>query len=162
PAIPALARYSARDLATVQLALSLYFIAVAAGQLIYGPLSDRFGRRPVLLWGIGIYTASSLLCAAAPSLELLLAGRVLQAIGACSGMVISRAIVRDVYDRAAAASAIGYITSGMAVVPALAPVIGGYLQGWFGWRRCFIATFAFGAVGVGAAFRPAHEKHFGP
>jgi DHA1 family bicyclomycin/chloramphenicol resistance-like MFS transporter len=159
PAIPGLASYFGSDLATVQLALSLYFIAIAAGQLIYGPLSDRFGRRPVLLWGLGIYTASSLLCAAAPSLELLLLGRVLQALGACSGMVIGRAIVRDVYDRAAAASAIGYITSAMAVVPALAPAFGGYLEGWFGWRSCFLATFAFGAVVLAAAIPAAHETH---
>jgi DHA1 family bicyclomycin/chloramphenicol resistance-like MFS transporter len=159
PSIPGLVGYFASDLATVQLALSLYFIAIAAGQLVYGPLSDRFGRRPVLLWGLGIFAVASLACALAPSIEALLGARMLQAVGACAGMVMSRAIVRDVFDRSAAASAIGYITSAVAVVPALAPAIGGYLELWFGWRSSFLATFVFGAIVLIAAFPAAHETH---
>jgi DHA1 family bicyclomycin/chloramphenicol resistance-like MFS transporter len=159
PSIPGLVAYFRSDLATVQLALTLYFIAIAAGQLVYGPLSDRYGRRPVLLGGLAIYVAASIGCALAPTIEALIAARMVQALGACSGMVISRAIVRDVYDRAAAVSALGYITAAMAVVPAVAPAIGGYLDLWFGWRAGFVATLAFGAVVLTASFPWAHETN---
>jgi len=159
PSIPGLVAYFASDFATVQLALSLYFVAIAAGQLVYGPLSDRYGRRPVLLAGVAIYVAASAACALAPSIETLIAARMLQALGACSGMVISRAIVRDVYDRATAASALGYITGTMAIVPALAPAVGGYLDLWFGWRASFAATLVFGLAVLVAAIPAAHETN---
>jgi DHA1 family bicyclomycin/chloramphenicol resistance-like MFS transporter len=159
PSIPGLAAYFHTDLATIQLALSLYFVAIAAGQLIYGPLSDRFGRRPVLLGGLVIYAAASLACAMAQSVEALIAARMVQALGACSGIVISRAIVRDVYDRATAASALGYITSAMAAVPALAPAVGGYLDLWFGWRASFVATLLFGLAVLAGTIPAGHETN---
>jgi DHA1 family bicyclomycin/chloramphenicol resistance-like MFS transporter len=159
PSIPGLAAYFHTDLATIQLALSLYFVVIAAGQLIYGPLSDRFGRRPVLLGGLVIYAAASLACAMAQSVEALIAARMVQALGACSGIVISRAIVRDVYDRATAASALGYITSAMAAVPALAPAVGGYLDLWFGWRASFVATLLFGLAVLAGTIPAGHETN---
>jgi DHA1 family bicyclomycin/chloramphenicol resistance-like MFS transporter len=159
PSVPGLVTYFESDLATVQLALSLYLVGVASGQLVYGPLSDQFGRRPVLLVGLAIYVAGSLVCALAATIDILIAGRVLQALGACAGFVIGRAMVRDVYGREQAASALGYITAAVSVVPSLAPAIGGHLEVWFGWRASFVLVLAVGCLVLVLAVRRAHETH---
>src|SRR4051812_12636154 len=145
PSLPGLVRVFHTDYGTAQLALTLYLVGIACGQLIYGPLSDRFGRRPVLLAGLGVFVIGSLLAALAPSIGLLIGGRVVQALGGCAGMVLGRAIVRDVYERDKAASTLAYITMAMAVAPALAPAIGGFLDVWFGWQASFLFVLAFGA-----------------
>jgi DHA1 family bicyclomycin/chloramphenicol resistance-like MFS transporter len=160
PSVPGLVAYFESDLATVQLALSLYLVAVATGQLAYGPLSDQHGRRPVLLAGLVVYVLGGLACALAPSVHVLIAGRVLQALGACAGFVIGRAMVRDVYGRDRAASALGYITAAVSVVPAVAPAIGGNLEVWFGWRASFVFVLGAGCLVLALALLEAHETHF--
>lgn len=160
PSMPGLVASFGTDQATVQLTLTLYLIGVAGGQLIYGPLSDRFGRRPLLLAGLMLYVAAGVMCALAPSIGLLIAGRVAQAIGGCAGMVLSRAIVRDLYGRDQAARVLAYITMAMAVAPAMAPAIGGYLDEWFGWRAGFAVLVAFGGAVLALSLVNLHETHF--
>ena len=104
-----------------QLALSLSLLASAFATLAYGPLSDRFGRRPVLLAGLVAFVAGSAWCALAPSIGPLIAARILQSVGASAGMVLARAIVRDLHDRERSASVIAYLTTAMVVAPMLAP-----------------------------------------
>ena len=125
------------DFATIQLTLSLYLAAIAIGQLIVGPLSDQFGRRPVLLIGLIAFVTGSLICLIAPNIVVLIFGRVIQALGGCVGITLCRAIVRDLYGRNEVASMIGYVTMGMAVAPMVAPTIGGVLATFFGWRASF-------------------------
>ena len=144
PSLPAIGRAFASDTAEVQLTLSVFLAGFAVSQVVYGPLSDRFGRRPVLIGGLGLYVAASLACMAAPSIELLIAARFLQALGACAGVVLGRAVVRDVYGRERAAKALSYMSMAMALAPALGPILGGLLQVWFGWRANFLVLAAFG------------------
>lgn len=159
PSIPGIVVYFDTDLATAQLTLTLFLAGVAIGQLIYGPLSDRFGRRPPLLCGLVLALAAGLLCVLAPSAELLNAGRVLQGFGLCAGTVLGRAMVRDSHDRDQSASMFGYVTMAMVVVPAVAPSIGGLLDQWFGWRACFVAMLAFTAAVFFWCLRSAHETN---
>lgn len=151
PSMPGLQQTLDASYGAVQLTLSLFLIAFAAAQLLYGPFSDRWGRRPTLIAGLGIFIAGSLACALAPTIEILIAGRCIQAVGACSGMVLGRAIVRDLYDRDQSASMISYITMAMVAAPMLAPTIGGFLDEWFGWRSsmvfvCLVGTAVLAAV----------------
>jgi DHA1 family bicyclomycin/chloramphenicol resistance-like MFS transporter len=142
PSMPGLARHFQVDYGLVQLTLTFYLIGLGLAQLVYGPLSDRYGRRPVLLWGLGIFCVGSLLCALAPSIEMLMIGRAFQAVGGCSGLVLGRAIIRDLYDRDRSAAMIGYVTMAMSLAPMFSPALGGYLDTLFGWR----ASFAFCAL----------------
>lgn len=144
PSMPAMARALSVDYATIQVSLSVYLAAVAVGQLFVGPLSDRFGRRPILLGGLAMFVVGSVFCMLAPDAAWLNIGRVIQGLGGCAGITLSRAIVRDLYDRQEAASMIGYVTMGMAVGPMLAPTIGGLLEGVFGWRSAFAFLTLFG------------------
>lgn len=145
PSLPGIARYFDADYAVVQLAVSLYLAATAVLQLGIGPASDRFGRRPVMLTCFVIFIIGSVAAIYAPTIELLLAARVLQAFSA-AGMVLSRAIVRDTVSTDEAASKIGYVTMGMAVVPMVAPAIGGVLDEIYGWQAAFALTLGFGAI----------------
>jgi len=140
PAIPQLTTRFNTDAATVQLTLSLFLLSLASGQLLLGPLSDRFGRRPVVLGGIALACIASFAAMAAPSIEWLIAARVAQALGAGTGIVISRAIVRDLYDRDRAAAMLGLVTSAMVIAPMVAPMIGGLLDTVFGWESIFLAV----------------------
>jgi DHA1 family bicyclomycin/chloramphenicol resistance-like MFS transporter len=140
PALPELARNLGSKIATVQLAVSVYLLALAAGQLLTGPLSDRFGRRPVLLAGLALTAAASVLAIVMPTVESLILARVLQAAGASAGIVIGRAIIRDLFDRDRAASMIGLVATVMVVVPTLGPLIGGLLDTAFGWQSIFLFT----------------------
>lgn len=148
PSLPALRGVFQTDVANVQLTLSVFLVAFAAGQLIYGPLSDRFGRRPVLVAGSALYFVSGLACALATSIEALIAFRFVQALGACSGVVVARAVVRDVYGRERSARVYAYMSAAMAMAPLLGPVLGGQVQIWFGWRANFLCLAAFGAAGL--------------
>ena len=145
-AMPALTRVMAADVGRVQLTLSVFLLGFAVAQLVYGPLSDRFGRRPVLIAGIAVYAAASVACAAAPTIEVLIAARFFQAVGACAGGVLARAVVRDVHGRARAAKVLSYMATAMATGLLLAPMLGGYLVVWFGWQAVFLVLAALGVL----------------
>ncbi len=132
--------------AAVQLTVSLYIGTFAIAQLCYGPLSDKFGRRRVILAGIGIYAVAPLLCTQATSIEALAAGRALQAIGGCAGLMFARVIARDLHGRDKAASVIASVTMISSAMTAAAPAIGGFLDVWMGWRASFVFTAALGSV----------------
>jgi DHA1 family bicyclomycin/chloramphenicol resistance-like MFS transporter len=146
PALPLLVGAFADTPAHVQLVVSLYLAGIGAGQPVYGPVSDRFGRRPVLLAGLAAFLVGTALCGAAWSLPALIAGRVLQALGACAGIVLSRAMIRDVYEREAAARGLALVMMAMTLAPAISPAIGAYLAEWLGWRAVFAALGGLGGV----------------
>ncbi|WP_367182933.1 multidrug effflux MFS transporter [Ferrovibrio sp.] len=148
PSMPGLAKHFHVDYGLVQLTLTFYLIGLSLAQLVYGPLSDCYGRRPVLVCGLAIFCLGSLFCAFATSIEILMIGRALQAIGGCSGLVLGRAIIRDLYDRDRSAAMIGYVTMAMSLAPMFSPALGGYLDTLFGWR----ASFAFCALAGLAVF----------
>ena len=145
PSLPSMARYFQTDYRIMQLSVALYLGTVALLQVVVGPLSDRFGRRPVLLAGIGIFLVATLGCIFATNASVFLAFRMIQAT-VSSAMVLSRAIARDMYDQSNAASMIGYITMGMAVVPMLSPALGGLLDETFGWKASFWVFLIMGAL----------------
>lgn len=145
PSLPAMADYFNTDYAIVQLALSAYLGMTAILQLLVGPLSDRYGRRPIILISFCIFIVASLLTATATSFEMYMLGRLIQA-AIVSGYALSRAIVRDIVPMEEAASMIGYITMGMALVPMLSPTIGGLLQEFFGWQSINILTAILGGA----------------
>lgn len=160
PSLPRLADAFESSYGTAQLALTLFLVGVALGQLVYGPFSDRYGRRPVLLFGLAFGIVGSLACLFAPSMEALLAGRFAQAFGSCAGLVLARAIVRDLHSRDRAASEIAYVTMGMSLMPMVAPSIGGLLDEHFSWRASFAVILVFvAAVAVAAAFRCPETNH---
>jgi DHA1 family bicyclomycin/chloramphenicol resistance-like MFS transporter len=146
PAFPLLAADFDAAPARVQLVLTLFLTGISTGQLVYGPVSDRFGRRPVLIAGLALFLVGTVLCGVAWSLPTLIIGRTLQALGGCAGMVVGRAIVRDVYDRERSASALATIMMVMSLAPSLSPAIGAYLAEWGGWRADFVLL---GIVGAG-------------
>lgn len=150
PALPILVHAFGADVSSAQLTLSIFLIGFAFGQLLAGPLSDRFGRRPLLIWGMALYAAASLGCALAADFQQLSVGRLFQALGACCGPVLGRAVVRDVYGRERAARMFAYMAMAMAVAPAVAPMLGGFLTQWPGWRGIFLALGAAGAALGGA------------
>ncbi len=157
PALPEIQRSFGSSQSFVQLTLSLSMVAIAVSTLCYGPLSDRFGRKPVLVGGMGLFLAGSLLATFAPSVSLLILGRVAQAAGGAAGMVLSRAIVRDVYGAADAPKAINYLTMSMVIAPMIAPVVGGFLTEGFGWRANFAATALLGLLVGGLVVGLLHE-----
>ncbi len=142
PAMPGLATKLAADPARVQLTVSLYLMGLAAAQLVFGPLSDRFGRRPVVLAGLALATIASTAAIFAASIASLVIARVAQSLGASTGQTIGRAIIRDLYDRQHAASMIGLVTSVVVLMPMVAPLIGGILDTLFGWEAIFAFTAA--------------------
>jgi DHA1 family bicyclomycin/chloramphenicol resistance-like MFS transporter len=153
PALPATARALNISIGTVQLTITLYLIGLAIGQLLYGPVSDRFGRRPVLLAGLSLFTFAGVLTAIAPSPGLLIAARILQALGGCAGLVLGRAAVRDGATAERAAGQLALLTLVMSMVPAIAPAIGGYVTAFLHWRASYVLLAAIGgATLAGAVF----------
>jgi DHA1 family bicyclomycin/chloramphenicol resistance-like MFS transporter len=148
PSLPNMARYFEADYGVIQLLVSLYLVSTALIQLVIGPLSDRFGRRPILLGALTIFAASTLAAVYAPTVEALLACRLLQSTAA-AGMVLSRAVIRDTVDSLEeAASSIGYVTMAVSVMPMVGPIVGGYLDELYGWKSTFLLAFAFGVVAL--------------
>jgi DHA1 family bicyclomycin/chloramphenicol resistance-like MFS transporter len=140
PALPNLITELRTDIGTVQLTLSLFLLSLATAQLLLGPLSDRFGRRPVVLSGLSVSALASLVATFAWSIELLIVARIVQAFGAATGVVVGRAIVRDLFERDRAAAMLGLVTTVMVVAPMFAPTIGGLLDVVFGWHAILLFT----------------------
>ncbi|CAN7236191.1 multidrug effflux MFS transporter [Aquipseudomonas alcaligenes] len=146
PSFPALAQAFSTDVEHVQLSLASYFIGLAIGQLLYGPIADRFGRRLPLLVGVSLFTLASVACALAPSLEWLIGARFVQALGGCAGMVVSRAVVRDLCDPITSAKVFSQLMLVMGLAPILAPLGGGLLLDLFGWPSIFFGLTLFSAL----------------
>lgn len=159
PSLPAIAREFGTGAGTAQLTVTLFLMALAAAQLVFGPLSDRFGRRRVLLGGLALYAVGGLGCWLAPGIRLLIAARVLQAVGAASGPVVARAIVRDVYAPQRAARILAYMGTAQALTPILAPVVGGLVHDHLGWRAVFLVLAGLGTVFTAAAAAFVRETH---
>ncbi|MBH63653.1 MAG: Bcr/CflA family drug resistance efflux transporter [Alphaproteobacteria bacterium] len=144
PSLPTLVAVFDASTSEVQLTLSVFLMGFATCQLVYGPLSDRFGRKPILIVGLSIFVAASAACALASSIEALIALRLMQAVGACSAGVVSRAVVRDLFDRRNAARMLAYSGALMGLAPAIAPLIGAYILVWIGWEANFFVVALWG------------------
>lgn len=159
PSLPTLIDVFRTDAAQVQLTLSVFLAGFAVAQLAYGALSDRFGRRPVMLGGLAIYLVATIGCLFATSIEQLIGARFVQAIGACAGPVLGRAIVRDVWGPVDSARALAYIGSAMALAPLVGPTLGGVLTVVFGWQANFVLLALFGAAQLAAVWRWLGESN---
>jgi DHA1 family bicyclomycin/chloramphenicol resistance-like MFS transporter len=153
PSFPVLATALDTDAAAVQRTLSVFFIGLALGQLVYGPVSDRVGRRLPLLAGLALYTAASVGCALAGSIGQLVVWRGLQALGGCAGVVMARAVVRDTFGPREQARVLSSLLLVMGVAPILAPLLGGWLLDLVGWRAIFCVLVGFGAATWIAVYR---------
>jgi len=152
PSLPEVARRFRCGPPAAELTVTLFLLSFAAAQLALGPSSDRLGRRRVLLGGLGLYVLGGVLCAFATSIELLVFARIVQGFGAGSGPVVGRAIVRDVYPREHGARVLGMMAAAQALNPVLAPIAGGYLQAFLGWRSVFAIQAALGLLFLLGAF----------
>ncbi|HEY7377485.1 MAG TPA: multidrug effflux MFS transporter [Steroidobacteraceae bacterium] len=168
PALPVLREHFATDVPHVQLTVSMALLAFSVGLLVHGPLSDRFGRRPIILMGLGIFSLGSLLCLLAPNLPWLIVARAIQAYGTSAGVIVSRAIVNDLYPREKMARMIAWLTMVTVIAPTLAPWLGGKLIMSAGWHSVFVLLLVIGVAILGAAWRwlpetraprPAHVEH---
>jgi DHA1 family bicyclomycin/chloramphenicol resistance-like MFS transporter len=148
PSLPDIARALTASTAQVQLTISAYLIGFAVGQIIYGPISDRHGRKPVLLAALGLYSAATFICALSPSIDVLIAARALQALGGSGCIMVARAIVRDLYSGPRAGRELSVMGSVMALAPVVAPIVGGVLQTAFGWRSVFVTLVTAGVGGA--------------
>src|ERR1700735_3105796 len=146
PALPATARALGISAGTAQLTITLYLIGLAIGQLLYGPVSDRFGRRPIVLVGLSLFTAASMVTAVAPNAAILIGGRILQSIGGCAGLVLGRAAVRDAAAADKAAGQLALLTLVMSLVPAIAPAIGGFITAYISWRASYVLLAVIGGL----------------
>jgi DHA1 family bicyclomycin/chloramphenicol resistance-like MFS transporter len=140
PSLPSIARHFSVASGQAQLTLSAYLIGFAIGLPIYGPVSDRYGRKRVVLFGLALYGVANLISAMSPSLDVLIASRGLQGFGAAAPLVVARAMVRDLHEGRRAAQELARMGTIMGVVPAIAPILGVGLEMYFGWRSNFVAT----------------------
>lgn len=146
PALPSTARALHISDGTAQLTITLYLIGLAIGQLLYGPLSDRFGRRPVVLAGLSLFTAASIATSVAPNAAVLIGARILQSLGGCAGLVLGRAAVRDGASGDKAAKQLALLTLVMSLVPAIAPAIGGFVTAYISWRASYVLLAIIGGL----------------
>ncbi|WP_097458991.1 Bcr/CflA family multidrug efflux MFS transporter [Mangrovitalea sediminis] len=153
PSFPQLGQSLQASPGAVQFSLAIFFIGLSVGQAIYGPLSDHYGRRPLLLIGISIYILASIGCSLATDIETLIAMRLMQALGGCAGVVLARAVVRDLFDYRTVARVFSALMLVMGLAPILAPLLGGWVLTHYGWRAIFIILTLFGfACLVGVIF----------
>jgi len=143
PAFPLMEEEFATNSAAVSNTMASYFVGIAVGQMIYGPVSDSYGRRGPLLLGLCLYLVGSMLCAAATTIDYLIAARVIQALGGCAGMVICRAVVRDLFAPAQMARVFSALLLVMGIAPVLAPTVGAVIVDWQGWRPLFLMMAGF-------------------
>jgi DHA1 family bicyclomycin/chloramphenicol resistance-like MFS transporter len=156
PALPTIARDLATSPGLVQVSLAVYFIGIALGQAFYGPLSDRFGRKVALYFGLAVFIVASVGCAIAPTIESLVVSRFLQALGGCAPLVVPRAVVRDYFDERGSVRMLSMLVLVMGLAPILGPLIGGQLLVAFGWRSVFwvLATYAVIVLALSALILP--------
>ena len=148
PALPQMVRYFGADTAQLQFTISIFLVGFALSQLIYGPLADRFGRKPVIVGGMLLFCGATVGCALAETVPSLAFWRFMQALGGCVGPVLGRAMIRDIYGPVDAAKAMSNLGTIMALAPAIAPVLGGYLVGWFEWQVIFWVLTGYGLVAL--------------
>jgi DHA1 family bicyclomycin/chloramphenicol resistance-like MFS transporter len=160
--LPHLGSYFGASPAAVQQTLSLFVIGFGSAQLVSGPLSDRYGRRPVLLGGLGIYVLATIACGLAPTLPILVASRLVQAVGCCTAVVVARALIRDAYPPAEGARMIAKASSLLSMAPLLGPIAGSYLQVSFGWRAAFAVLTVFALLMATATTRWLQETNATP
>lgn len=158
PGFPAMAQAFGTDEKHVQATLAAYFLGLSIGQLAYGPIADRFGRRIPLLGGVILFTFASLACAYAPTLDTLVVARFVQALGGCAGMVLSRAIVSDKCDAVGSAKVFSQLMLVMGLAPILAPMLGGLMVNLYGWQSIFLALTLFSALCALAVYRGLPES----
>ena len=149
PALPSIGQTLNASMAAVQLSLMAFFVSMGIGQIIYGPVSDMFGRKAPLYFGLLLFAAGSIGCALAPDVHTLVVLRFIQGLGACAGMVIPRAIVRDLHTGHDAARLMSLLMLVFSVSPILAPLVGSFLIEWYGWRSVFWAVTVAAALGLG-------------
>lgn len=152
PALPEIARHFKSSLASVEMSLASYFLGLAIGQVFYGPFIDRLGRKPPLFFGLAIYFLSSIACFFASSVHVLVAARFFQALGGCASIVVPRAIVRDLYEEREAARVFSLLMLVMGLAPILAPLIGGYVTLYLGWRTIFSGLALISLLCLSTAF----------
>lgn len=146
PVLPELDRVFGTSNQVAKLTVSVFLLGFACSQLVWGPLSDRFGRRPMLLAGLGISVVAAILSGFAPNIELFLAARMIEALGLGVGPVVGRAVLTDSVDRSEIAAVLAYVVTVVALVPALAPILGGYLALWVSWSGIFFAIALYGGA----------------
>ncbi len=160
--LPTMVQIFATTEAKVQLTLSVFLLGSALMQLAYGPISDRFGRRPVLRVAIALYVAASLACAAAPTIEALIFFRLMQAVGSCAGVTLGRAVARDLYAPVVAARVLAYMASAMAIAPIIGPMLGSWMTVHLGWQANFLFLAGFGAVCLVGLYTLLDETNLHP
>jgi DHA1 family bicyclomycin/chloramphenicol resistance-like MFS transporter len=161
PSLPVLGTEFGASAGHVQLSVASFFLGLAVGQGFYGPLSDRFGRTRPLCAGLLLFVLASIGCALAPSIDFLIVVRFFQALGACSGQVISRAVVRDLFEPREAVQVFSLLVLVMGVSPVLAPLVGAQILQWFPWRTIFWVIATLGAMGLIGTFLGLKESHHG-
>ena len=157
PSMPSIGRLFGVGTAQVQLTLSSYLVGYAFGQVIYGPLADRFGRKPALLLALALFCVASLICAIAPNIETLIVARGAQALGAAGVVLLPRAIVRDLHAGDAAGRELSRMGAIMSLVPVTAPLIGGAVQATLGWRANFVVVIGAGIAAAAVVWRSLPE-----
>jgi MFS transporter, DHA1 family, multidrug resistance protein len=152
PALPVITQGFGAGMGQAQLTLTALLLAFGLSQLIWGPLSDRFGRRPILLWGMAAYTLASVACALAPSMAWLIAGRTVQGIAMGAGVMAARAVVRDLFQPLQGATVMSQGLTGLGIIACACAPLGGMLTDWLGWRIALLMLAVFGAVTLALLF----------